>query len=416
MNSFTLKNNTLHVENVALTSIADEFNTPCYVYSKSALTQAFESFSAGFKDCDHLVCFAVKANPSLAILNLFAKLGAGFDIVSGGELARVLAAGGDPKKIVFSGVGKTEAEMQAALNADIFCFNVESASELQRLNDVASFMGKVAPISLRVNPNVDAKTHPYISTGLKNNKFGVAYEDALDIYLQAAKMSNIAIHGVDCHIGSQITELSPFLDAFDRVLALVDALAENGIAIQHIDAGGGIGICYSDETPPEFTVFATAMRAKLGNRKVKLVFEPGRALVGNAGVLLTKVEYLKHTESKNFAIVDDAMNDLMRTALYDAYHDIKAVHPRKDDTEALTYEIVGPVCESGDFLGHDRTLALVEGDVLAIMSAGAYGMSMSSNYNTRPRAAEVMVDGDQCHLIRKREQIADLFALEQCLP
>ena len=416
MNSFTLKNNTLHVENVALTNIADEFNTPCYVYSKSALTQAFKSFSAGFKDCDHLVCFAVKANPSLAILNLFAKLGAGFDIVSGGELARVLAAGGDPKKIVFSGVGKTEAEMQAALNADIFCFNVESASELQRLNDVASFMGKVAPISLRVNPNVDAKTHPYISTGLKNNKFGVAYEDALDIYLQAAKMSNIAIHGVDCHIGSQITELSPFLDAFDRVLALVDALAENGIAIQHIDAGGGIGICYSDETPPEFTVFATAMRAKLGNRKVKLVFEPGRALVGNAGVLLTKVEYLKHTESKNFAIVDAAMNDLMRPALYDAYHDIKAVHPRKDDTEALTYEIVGPVCESGDFLGHDRTLALVEGDVLAIMSAGAYGMSMSSNYNTRPRAAEVMVDGDQCHLIRKREQIADLFALEQCLP
>ncbi|ADI30979.1 diaminopimelate decarboxylase [Methylotenera versatilis] len=416
MNSFTLKNNTFHVENIALTSIADEFNTPCYVYSKSALTQAFESFSAGFKDCDHLVCFAVKANPSLAILNLFAKLGAGFDIVSGGELARVLAAGGDPKKIVFSGVGKTEAEMQAALNADIFCFNVESASELQRLNDVASFMGKVAPISLRVNPNVDAKTHPYISTGLKNNKFGVAYEDALDIYLQAAKMSNIAIHGVDCHIGSQITELSPFLDAFDRVLALVDALAENGIVIQHIDAGGGIGICYSDETPPEFTVFATAMRAKLGSRNVKLVFEPGRALVGNAGVLLTKVEYLKHTESKNFAIVDAAMNDLMRPALYDAYHDIKAVQPRQDDTEALTYEIVGPVCESGDFLGHDRTLALVEGDILAIMSAGAYGMSMSSNYNTRPRAAEVMVDGDQCHLIRKREQIADLFALEQCLP
>ncbi|MDI1360745.1 diaminopimelate decarboxylase [Methylotenera sp.] len=416
MNSFTLKNNTLHVENVALTSISDEFNTPCYVYSKSALTQAFENFSVGFNDCDHLVCFAVKANPSLAILNLFAKLGAGFDIVSGGELARVLAAGGDPRKIVFSGVGKTETEMQAALNADIFCFNVESASELQRLNDVANFMGKVAPISLRVNPNVDAKTHPYISTGLKNNKFGVAYEDALDIYLQAAKMSNIAIHGVDCHIGSQITELSPFLDAFDRVLALVDALAQNGIVIQHIDAGGGIGICYSDETPPEFTVFAAAMRAKLGNRKVKLVFEPGRALVGNAGVLLTKVEYLKHTESKNFAIVDAAMNDLMRPALYDAYHDIQAVQPRKDDTAALTYEIVGPVCESGDFLGHDRTLALVEGDVLAIMSAGAYGMSMSSNYNTRPRAAEVMVDGDKCHLIRKREQIADLFALEQCLP
>ena len=416
MNSFTIKNNTLHVENVALTNIANEFNTPCYVYSKSALTQAFESFSKGFIGCEHLVCFAVKANPSLAILNLFAKLGAGFDIVSGGELARVLAAGGDPKKVVFSGVGKTESEMQAALNAGIFCFNVESESELLRLNDVANFMGKVAPISLRVNPNVDAKTHPYISTGLKNNKFGVAYEDALDIYLQASKMSNIAIHGVDCHIGSQITELSPFLDAFDRVLSLVDALAQNGIAIQHIDAGGGIGICYHDETPPEFTTFAKAMREKLGDRKVKLVFEPGRALVGNAGALITKVEYLKHTESKNFAIVDAAMNDLMRPALYDAYHDIKAVQPRTDGTNAMTYEIVGPVCESGDFLGHDRTLALVEGDLLAIMSAGAYGMSMSSNYNTRPRAAEVMVDVDQGHLIRKREQIRDLFSLESCLP
>ncbi|NOU25346.1 MAG: diaminopimelate decarboxylase [Methylotenera sp.] len=415
MNSFKLKNSTLHAENVALDTIANTFGTPCYVYSKSALVQAFENFSAGFKGSNHLVCFAVKANPSLAILNLFAQLGAGFDIVSGGELARVLAAGGDPKKVVFSGVGKTEVEIQAALNAGIFCFNVESASELLRLNDVANFMGKVAPISLRVNPNVDAKTHPYISTGLKNNKFGVAYEDALDIYLQAAKMSNIAIHGVDCHIGSQITELSPFLDAFDRVLSLVDALEENGIHIQHIDAGGGIGICYSDETPPEFTAYAAAMRAKLGKRNIKLVFEPGRALVGNAGVLLTKVEYLKHTESKNFAIVDAAMNDLMRPALYDAYHDIQAVAPHKKN-EALNYEIVGPVCESGDFLGHDRNLALVEGDLLAIMSAGAYGMSMASNYNTRPRAAEVMVDGNKPHLIRKREEIADLFALEQRLP
>lgn len=414
MNTFTLKNNTLHAENVALDNIANTFGTPCYVYSKSALTQAFERFSAGFKDANHLVCFAVKSNPSLAILNLFAKLGAGFDIVSGGELARVLAAGGDPKKIVFSGVGKTEAEMQAALNAGIFCFNVESVSELLRLNDVANFMGKVAPVSLRVNPNVDAKTHPYISTGLKNNKFGVAYEDALDIYLQAAAMSNITVHGVDCHIGSQITELSPFLDAFDRVLALVDALEQHGIRIQHIDAGGGIGICYNDETPPAFDAYAAAMLAKLGERTIKLVFEPGRALVGNAGVLLTKVEYLKQTESKNFAIVDAAMNDLMRPALYDAYHDIKAVQPRDSDT--INYEIVGPVCESGDFLGHDRMLALQEGDLLAIMSAGAYGMSMSSNYNTRPRAAEVMVDGDQCHLIRKREQIADLFAGESVLP
>ena len=418
MNSFTLNNNILHAENVGLNQIAREFGTPCYVYSKAALTLAFERFSAGFIGSDHLVCFAVKSNPSLAILNLFAKLGAGFDIVSGGELARVLAAGGDPKKIVFSGVGKTAVEMQAALDAGIFCFNVESASELTRLNKVAAEMGKVAPVSLRVNPNVDAKTHPYISTGLKNNKFGVAYEDALSIYLQAVAMSNIAIHGVDCHIGSQITELSPFLDAFDRVLLLVDALQQHGIEIQHIDAGGGIGICYSNETPPEFKVYAAAMRAKLGERKVKLVFEPGRALVGNAGVLLTKVEYLKHTEAKNFAIVDAAMNDLMRPALYDAYHDIKAVQTRlKDDlTPTLTYEIVGPVCESGDFLGHDRNLALAEGDLLAIMSAGAYGMSMASNYNTRPRAAEVMVDDAICHLIRPREVITDLFALEKVLP
>ena len=418
MNSFTLNNNILQAENVGLNQIAREFGTPCYVYSKAALTLAFERFSAGFIGSDHLVCFAVKSNPSLAILNLFAKLGAGFDIVSGGELARVLAAGGDPKKIVFSGVGKTAVEMQAALDAGIFCFNVESASELTRLNKVAAEMGKVAPVSLRVNPNVDAKTHPYISTGLKNNKFGVAYEDALSIYLQAAAMSNIAIHGVDCHIGSQITELSPFLDAFDRVLLLVDALQQHGIEIQHIDAGGGIGICYSNETPPEFKVYAAAMRAKLGERKVKLVFEPGRALVGNAGLLLTKVEYLKHTEAKNFAIVDAAMNDLMRPALYDAYHDIKAVQTRlKDDvTPTLTYEIVGPVCESGDFLGHDRNLALAEGDLLAIMSAGAYGMSMASNYNTRPRAAEVMVDDAICHLIRPREVITDLFALEKVLP
>jgi diaminopimelate decarboxylase len=413
VNAFTFKNNMLHAENVALPNIAETVATPCYVYSKSALTNAFENFSAGFKDADHLVCFAVKSNPSLAILNLFAKLGAGFDIVSGGELARVIAAGGNPAKIVFSGVGKTADEMRAALEAGIFCFNVESASELARLNDIAGYMGKVAPVSLRVNPNVDAKTHPYISTGLKNNKFGVAYEDALDIYLQAAAMPNIAIHGVDCHIGSQITELSPFLDAFDRVLALVDALKKNNIHIKHIDLGGGIGICYSDETPPDFSAYAKAMLDKLGKRAVKLVFEPGRALVGNAGVLLTKVEYLKHTETKNFAIVDAAMNDLMRPALYDAYHAIEAVQPRLAKT--TNYEIVGPVCESGDFLGHDRELALAEGDLLAIMSAGAYGMSMSSNYNTRPRAAEVMVDGDKFTVIRKREKVQDLFALESIL-
>ena len=414
MNPFALKNGELHAENVALSKIASEFGTPCYVYSKAALTQAFASFQAGLGDANHLICFAVKANPNIAILNLFARLGAGFDIVSGGELARVLAAGGDLQKIVFSGVGKSADEMRAALNAGILCFNVESASELARLNEVAISMGKIAPVSLRVNPNVDAKTHPYISTGLKNNKFGVAFEDALEVYAQAAAMPNIAVHGVDCHIGSQITELSPFIDALDRVLGLVDALEAKGIHISHIDVGGGIGITYSDETPPDFSAYAKAILDKLGNRKVKLLFEPGRALVGNAGVLLTKVEYIKHAESKNFVIVDAAMNDLMRPALYDAYHDIVAVNRRAG--EATNYEIVGPVCESGDFLGHDRALNLQEGDLLAIKSAGAYGMSMASNYNTRARAAEIMVDGDKVHVIRQREKISDLFALEKLLP
>ena len=414
MKFFSQKNGEFFAENVPLSQIAKQFGTPTYVYSKQALTSAFEHFSEGFSGTDHLVCFAVKSNPSLAILNTFAKLGAGFDIVSGGELARVIAAGGDPSKVVFSGVGKTETEMRDALNAGIFCFNVESASELDRLNAVAASMGKIAPISLRVNPNVDAKTHPYISTGLKNNKFGVAYEDALSLYQKAATMSHIAIHGVDCHIGSQLTELSPFLDALDRILALVDQLEAAGIHIQHIDAGGGIGICYSDETPPNFADYAEAMRKKMAGRNIKMVFEPGRALVGNAGILLTKVEYLKHTEAKNFAIVDAAMNDLMRPALYDAYHEIVAVKPHTDVAPQV-YEIVGPVCESGDFLGHDRKLALAQGDLIAILSAGAYGMSMSSNYNTRPRAAEIMVDGDAVHEIRQREKVADLFALEKIL-
>jgi diaminopimelate decarboxylase len=411
---FQVKQGELHAEGVPLPRVAAEFGTPCYVYSKLALEFAFKSFQAGFAATDHLICYAVKANPSLAILNLFARMGAGFDIVSGGELARVLAAGGDPAKVVFSGVGKTEAEMHAALEAGIFCFNVESAAELTRLNTVAGSMAKIAPVSLRINPNVDAKTHPYISTGLKNNKFGVAYEEAFALYQRATALPNIAVHGVDCHIGSQLTELSPFLDAFDRVLALVDQLEQAGIHIQHIDAGGGIGICYSDETPPDFAVYAAAILKKLGSRKVKLVFEPGRALVGNAGVLLTHVEYLKHTDTKNFAIVDAAMNDLMRPALYDAYHEIVAVRPTGG--EKKVYEIVGPVCESGDFLGHDRNLALKQGDLLAIMSAGAYGMSMSSNYNTRPRAAEVMVDGSNLHLIRRRETVPELLAAEKLLP
>ncbi len=414
VNAFTLKNGSLHAENIALNQISDEFNTPCYVYSKAALTSAFASFQAGLLNTNHLICFAVKANPNIAILNLFARLGAGFDIVSGGELARVLAAGGDPQKIVFSGVGKTAEEMRAALNAGIFCFNVESASELKRLNQVAAEMGKIAPVSLRVNPNVDAKTHPYISTGLKNNKFGVAFGEAIAVYETAAAMSSIAIHGVDCHIGSQITELAPFIEALDLILDLVDTLEAKNIHISHIDVGGGIGITYNDETPPAFTAYAKAILNKINARNVKLLFEPGRALVGNAGVLLTKVEYLKPSEAKNFAIVDAAMNDLMRPALYDAYHEIQAVNPRAG--KASTYEIVGPVCESGDFLGHDRTLNLQEGDLLAIMSAGAYGMSMASNYNTRGRAVEIMVDDDNVHVIRQREKVSDLFALESLLP
>jgi diaminopimelate decarboxylase len=413
MNVFEVKDGELHAENVALSHIAKQHGTPCYVYSKAALVQAFTDFKAGLIGSDHLVCFAVKANPNIAILNIFAKLGAGFDIVSGGELARVLAAGGDPQKIVFSGVGKTADEMRSALEVGIFCFNVESSSELTRLNDVAGQLGKIAPVSLRVNPNVDAKTHPYISTGLKNNKFGVAFEEAISVYEAAAAMPNIAVHGVDCHIGSQITELAPFIEALDLILGLVDKLAAKNIHISHIDVGGGIGITYSDETPPEFATYAKAILAKLANRNVKLLFEPGRALVGNAGVLLTKVEYIKPSEAKNFAIVDAAMNDLMRPALYDAYHDIVAVKPRAGVT--TNYEIVGPVCESGDFLGHDRKLNLAEGDLLAIMSAGAYGMSMASNYNTRGRAAEVIVDDDQVYLVRQREKIADLFALESCI-
>lgn len=413
MSCFQTKSGELHVEALGLSSIAAQFGTPAYVYSRAALTGAFLRFDAGFSGIDHLVCYAVKANPNLAILNLFARLGAGFDIVSGGELARVLAAGGDPGKVVFSGVGKTVAEMRAALEAGIFCFNVESGAELDRLNAVAGAMDKVAPVSLRVNPDVDARTHPYISTGLKNNKFGVAYDEAVALYRRAAGLPNIAVHGVDCHIGSQLTELSPFLDALDRVLALVDALAQAGIAIRHLDIGGGIGIRYADETPPDFAVYSRAVLDRLAGRNVKLVMEPGRALVGNAGLLLTTVEYLKHGATKNFAIVDAAMNDLMRPALYDAWHDIQPVRARHEP--ALTYEIVGPVCESGDFLGHDRKLALHQGDLLAILSAGAYGMSMSSNYNTRPRAAEIMVDGANAHLVRERESLQHLFSLEHTI-
>lgn len=413
MNVFSINHGELWAEGVPCAQIAECFGTPCYVYSRAALTQAFTEFERSFSACDHLLCYAVKANSNLAVLNVFARLGAGFDIVSGGELERVLAAGGDPGKMVFSGVGKSAADMRMALQAGIFCFNVESRSELERLNEVALAMGKTAAISLRVNPDVDAGTHPYISTGLKNSKFGVAYDEAFELYRKALTLSNIAIRGVDCHIGSQLTEIAPFLAALERVLALVDRLEDAGIRVSHLDLGGGVGICYRDETPPAIAEYAQALLQRLAGRKLKLLLEPGRALVGNAGMLLTRVEYLKHGEARNFAVVDAAMNDFMRPALYDAWHDILPVTVRTGETQA--YEIVGPVCESGDFLGHDRELCLQQGDLLAVMSAGAYGMSMSSNYNTRPRAAEVMVDGMQLHLVRERELVAALYALEHTL-
>lgn len=414
MKFFSRHDAELCVESVPLSCIAEEFGTPCYVYSHAALTSAYQSFDSAFAERDHLICYAVKANSSLAILNLFARLGAGFDIVSGGELARVLAAGGDAKKVVFSGVGKTTNEMRQALEAGILCFNVESESELERLDKVAGEMGKRAPVSFRVNPDVDPKTHPYISTGLKGNKFGIAYTDAVRLYCKARDLPHLEVVGIDCHIGSQITEVSPFADALDKILLLIDALEKEGIAIHHLDLGGGLGICYSDETPPPVADYADTLLEKLAGRNFRILLEPGRALVGNAGLLLTKVEYLKHGDTKNFALVDAAMNDLMRPALYDAYHAILPVKENAGVTQR--YEIVGPVCESGDFLGHDRHLHLAEGDLLAVMSAGAYGMSMSSNYNTRPRAAEIMVQKNNTHLIREREKISQLFVLERLLP
>jgi diaminopimelate decarboxylase len=400
----------LRAESVPLARIAEEYGTPCYVYSRAALTDGWRAFDAAFAGRDHLVCYAVKANSSLAVLSLFARLGSGFDIVSGGELARVLAAGGDPRKTVFSGVGKSEPEMRRALASGILCFNVESDSELTRLARVAGEVGAVAPVSLRVNPDVDAGTHPYIATGLRQNKFGVPCHDALRLYRWAARQAHLRIEGVDCHIGSQLTDVAPFAAALDKILDLVDSLAQEGIAVSHIDAGGGLGIRYRDESPPTPADYAQALLHRIGGRGQKLLLEPGRALTGNAGLLLTRIEYLKHGEEKNFAVVDAAMNDLMRPALYDAWHEVLPV--RAADGEARPYEIVGPVCESGDFLARERPLVAREGDLLAIMSAGAYGMSMSSNYNSRPRAAEVMVDGATAHLIRRRECVAELFAHE----
>ncbi|MDD5056724.1 MAG: diaminopimelate decarboxylase [Sideroxydans sp.] len=410
---FHYRQDQLFVENVALNDIAQRFGTPCYVYSRAALTDDYRQFAEAFKSREHLICYAAKANSNLAILNVFARLGAGFDIVSGGELQRVLAAGGAANKVVFSGVGKSEAEMRQALEAGILCFNVESAPELDRLNAVAGSVGKVAPISLRVNPDVDAKTHPYISTGLKQNKFGVAYTEALALYLKAAAMPHLRITGMDCHIGSQLTEVSPFIAAAEKILVLVDQLAAAGIALEHLDLGGGLGIRYDDETPPSIAEYAQALLGVLRGRTEKIIVEPGRVLVGNAGVLLTRIEYLKHGEEKNFAIVDAAMNDLMRPALYDAWHAILPLQKR--DAAMAQYSVVGPICETGDFIGHAREMAVNQGDALAVMSAGAYGMSMSSNYNTRPRAAEVMVDGEQIHLIREREKVAQMYAAEKMI-
>ncbi|MGK2951767.1 MAG: diaminopimelate decarboxylase [Thiobacillus sp.] len=411
MNTLNRIDGRLHLEGVALDTLAERFGTPLYVYSRQSLESAYQAYAEAFAATPHLICYAVKANSSLAILNLFARLGAGFDIVSGGELARVLTAGGDANKIVFSGVGKTADEMRAALNAGILCFNVESVSELHRLNRVAGELGKLAPVSFRVNPDVDPKTHPYISTGLKENKFGVPIADAPELYRLAASLPNLAITGIDCHIGSQLTDLSPLADAADRVFALVDALAADGITLHHIDLGGGVGIRYRDETPPDLAAYGRALAARFAGRREKLLLEPGRSLVGNAGLLLTRVEYLKPGEDKNFAIVDAAMNDLMRPALYEAYHEIVAVNERP--APARRYDIVGPICETGDFLGFARDLAIEESDLLALLSAGAYGMSMASNYNSRPRAAEVLIDTNEIHLIRERETQSSLMAGER---
>ncbi|UPQ87880.1 diaminopimelate decarboxylase [Vibrio sinaloensis] len=405
----------LWAEGVALTDLAEQFGTPLYVYSRATLERHWHAFDKSVGEHPHLVCYAVKANSNLGVLNALARLGSGFDIVSGGELERVIAAGGEPSKVVFSGVGKTEAEMKRALELGIKCFNVESEPELERLNKVAGELGVKAPISLRINPDVDAHTHPYISTGLRDNKFGIAFDRAPAVYQFASSLEHLTVKGIDCHIGSQLTDIEPFIDATDRLLALIDDLKAQGITIEHLDVGGGLGVVYRDELPPEPSDYAKALLGRLTNHQdLELIFEPGRAIAANAGLLLTKVEFLKHTEHKNFAIIDAAMNDLMRPALYQAWQDIVPVAPREG--EALTYDLVGPICETGDFLGKDRSLVLQENDLLAVRSAGAYGFVMSSNYNTRCRAAEVMVDGNQAHLVREREQLSSLWALENVLP
>ena len=415
MDFFNRKQHSLYAEQCQVAELAKQYGTPLYIYSRATIERHWHAFDQAAGERPHLVCYAVKANSNIAVLNVMARLGSGFDIVSKGELMRVIEAGGDPKKVVFSGVGKTSEEITFALNLGIYCFNVESAAELERIQSVAKGLNKVAPISLRVNPDVDAGTHPYISTGLKENKFGISIEQAPKLYQYATTMSHINIQGVDCHIGSQLTEVLPFLDALDRVLKLVDELAEQGIALSHIDVGGGLGVCYDDETPPHPNEYAKAIAEKLVGRDLTLIYEPGRAIMANAGILVTEVEYLKTSEDRNFAIVDAAMNDLIRPALYQAWQAIIPVEQR-DDIPSKQYDVVGPICETGDFLGKDRALAITAGDLLAIRSAGAYGFTMSSNYNSRPRAAEVMVDGNESFLIRQREALHQLWQGESLLP
>ncbi len=414
MEAFSYRDGQLFAEGVALPALAQRFGTPTYVYSRAHIEAQYRAYADALDGMPHLVCFAVKANSNLGVLNVLARLGAGFDIVSRGELERVLAAGGQPDRIVFSGVGKTRDDMRRALEVGVHCFNVESTDELERLQQVAAELGMKAPVSLRVNPDVDAGTHPYISTGLKENKFGIDIDNAEAVYARAAELPNLDVVGVDCHIGSQLTSLPPFLDALDRLLALVDRLAARGIQIRHLDLGGGLGVRYRDEQPPLAGDYIQAVRQRIEGRGLALVFEPGRSIVANAGVLLTRVEYLKHTAHKDFAIVDAAMNDLIRPALYQAWMNVVAVQPHEGDTRR--YDIVGPICETGDFLAKDRELALVEGDLLAVCSAGAYGFVMSSNYNTRGRAAEVLVDGDQAFEVRRRESVQELYAGESLLP
>ncbi|TLX64829.1 diaminopimelate decarboxylase [Stutzerimonas nosocomialis] len=414
MEAFSYRDGQLFAEGVALPALAQRFGTPTYVYSRAHIEAQYRAYADALEGVPHLVCFAVKANSNLGVLNVLARLDAGFDIVSRGELERVLAAGGKPERIVFSGVGKTRDDMRRALEVGVHCFNVESTDELERLQEVAAELGVVAPVSLRVNPDVDAGTHPYISTGLKENKFGIAIADAEAVYARAHALPNLQVIGVDCHIGSQLTSLPPFLDALDRLLALIDRLAASGIRIRHLDLGGGLGVRYRDEQPPLAGDYIQAVRKRIEGRDLALVFEPGRSIVANAGVLLTRVEYLKHTEHKDFAIVDAAMNDLIRPALYQAWMDVVPVTPRKGETR--TYDLVGPICETGDFLAKERELALAEGDLLAVRSAGAYGFVMSSNYNTRGRAAEVLVDGTNVHEVRRRESVQELYAGESLLP